>query len=350
MLIHLVAMTIALAAPPSPTDCAAVFDSAAAVVLRDYAGSPAYLAARGAAGQRRTDSLRAVARRTPAGRCTLVLEAFLADFADPHLVVVQEVAAPPPAGATRLPAAPAAPALRWFDDSTAVLVLPSFSLRLRPAIDSLLRRELDRLERTALLIVDVRGNGGGCNCSYDLLRDLLYTNPVRVPGEEIWATPGNREQYRAWRDDPAQADDFRQVIRQVWPALAAGDHQWVSFAPEQVYRRPRSSRLPRQVGILFDHACASSCEDLLLEAVQSTKVKTFAGAASAGASRYGNVRTVLLPGGARLRIPTSRSGGSTTAGGPGILPQVPIPRDTADQLAAVLGRLRPGPVRTSPPA
>lgn len=249
----LLAAVVALQAPPP--SCLTVFDSAARVIGRDYAGAAAHAAAIGADEQRRVDSLRRVAGRTSGERCGELLEAFLQGFGDPHLVLVRiaagransSPAAPPPAPPRQLQ-----PSLRWLDDSAAVLVLPTFSLRFRGAIDSLLRENLERLTHTARLVVDVRGNGGGCNCSYDLLRDLLYTNPVRIPAEDIWATPGNVEQYRIWRDDPRQADDFRALIRRAWPALVQQANRWVSFAPEQVYRRPRLYRLPSQVGILFD--------------------------------------------------------------------------------------------------
>ena len=64
---------------------------------------------------------------------------------------------------------------------------------------------------------------------------------------------------------------------------------------------------PRRIGILIDRPCGSSCEQFLLEARQSFKVKLY-GRPTAGALDYSNLRPHTLPSGQRvLWYATSRS-------------------------------------------
>ncbi len=287
--------------------CVALADSVVAVVTRDHPGwaerdTVARLPLwRGVAGLRRD----AAAARE--GACAGLITGWLARLDDPHLALVSPAGAPPPARGQ--PAArETRPSLSWRDDTTAVLRLPSFALAVRGAVDSLLAASWDRLTRAPVLVVDVRGNGGGCDCAYDRLRDLLYTGPVRVAGAEVWATAGAIAQYEAWAVDPRQAADFRAMIARALPALRRGAGGWVPLVPAQVYRRPRVLARPARVEVLADSGCASSCEDFLAEARQSAKAFVPPEVRTAGATQYGNVRTVPLPLGYGLRVATTRAG------------------------------------------
>lgn len=292
-------------AGPDPA-CAALADSVVAVVTREHPGwaerdSVARLPLwRGVAVLRRE----ATAAGPPA--CEGLVSGWLARLGDPHLTLVP-AAVVPVAQAPALGRAAASPVLTWRDDSTAVLRLPSFALAVRGAVDSLLVREWERLTRTPVLVLDVRGNGGGCDCTYDRLRDLLYTGPVRVAGAAVWSTPGTVAQYEAWAADPRQAADFRALIRRALPALRRGVGGWVPLVAPQVYRRPRAWPRPSRVEVVADSGCASSCEDFVQEARQSAKVVLAPGLRTAGALRYGNVRVVPMPQGYRLRVATTRA-------------------------------------------
>jgi hypothetical protein len=64
---------------------------------------------------------------------------------------------------------------------------------------------------------------------------------------------------------------------------------------------------PRRIAVLIDHSCGSSCEEFVLLARQSFKVKTF-GRPTYGALDYSNLRPHDLPSGKRrLFYATSRS-------------------------------------------
>ena len=63
----------------------------------------------------------------------------------------------------------------------------------------------------------------------------------------------------------------------------------------------------RRVAVLVDKRCGSTCEEFLLVARQSLKVKLF-GQSSAGSLDYSNLRPFTLPSGKRLLMyATSRS-------------------------------------------
>lgn len=61
------------------------------------------------------------------------------------------------------------------------------------------------------------------------------------------------------------------------------------------------------VAVVVDRACASSCEDFVLDARQSGRVAVLGTENTRGSIDYGNVRSTWLPGWRRLRVPTSRS-------------------------------------------
>ncbi|MBP9199898.1 MAG: hypothetical protein KBF47_07830 [Gemmatimonadales bacterium] len=299
-------LAAALGAGGDPA-CVALADTVVAVVAREHPGWAERDAAAQAMLRDEADGLRREAAAADGTRCPALIARWLGRLDDPHLALVPPAGAPPPV-TERPPARETRPSLSWRDDTTAVLRLPSFALAVRGAVDSLLAASWDRLTRAQVLVVDVRGNGGGCDCTYDRLRDLLYTGPVRVAGAEVWATPGAIAQYEAWAADPRQAADFRAMITRALPALRRGVGGWVPLVPAQVYRRPRVLARPARVEVLADSGCASSCEDFLAEARQSAKAVLAQGLRTAGATQYGNVRTVPLPEGYRLRVATTRAG------------------------------------------
>lgn len=208
--------------------------------------------------------------------------------------------------------AAAAPlSLQMLDDTTALYRIASFDSRLRPKIDSLTKANAASLARTRLLIVDVRGNGGGSDGSYRSLVPYLYTNPVREVGVALYSTPENNAKYEAAQYPNMSAVEKlyyahrkRQLdshLGQLVPVLARKQMRTI--------RRKRRLQHPEvvRVAVLQDQNCASTTEQFLLLAQQSSKTTTF-GASSAGVLDYANMQFKNLPCyNLRLGWATSRS-------------------------------------------
>lgn len=297
--------------------CVAAFDSLAAIVERDYPGYREKVSGREVEFIAISDSVRAIARTSDHHDVciTQALQPWVRFFRDPHVMVWQ--AAPPAPSSSSGPREaestggsvgdPRRPSLDFVEDSTAILRLPTFDAKYKPAVDSVLAANWDRLLALPYLIVDVRGNGGGCTCSYESLRPLLYTGPIKYHGVDVWTSAANVAFLRSWLDDESWPEGVRVSLRSALPQMEANPDQFVTLIEDGVVRLNASYPMPRRIALLVDQGCASSCENLVEEALQSEKVTVMGTENTRGMLDYGNVRTLWLPGWRRLRIPTARS-------------------------------------------
>lgn len=337
----------AASAAPADSACAVDWDSTYTIVSRDYAGfaDKTASAERAAAFAAVTDSVRAALRTAAdAQACTEALNRWIAFFRDRHLQLWE-----PGAPAPQSPAAAPAPGVErrlgvtFLDDSTALLTLPDFGQRARPAIDSTVRAHRDRLLATPFLVIDVRGNGGGWTASYGRVLPLLYTDPIHVDGMEGWASEGNIAEMRRMLHSPDTPEPIKAQIRTLAPLFEANPGRFVPVAGNDTITFDTVYPLPRAVAIIADRRCASTCEQFLLDAGQSRKVTVFASENTRGMLDYGNLRTVRLPSGLRrLAVPTTRS--LRLPQNPmdmvGIEPGVRIPPGEADPVAFAARHLR----------
>jgi len=353
----LLALTSAAAAqgagPAGDPSCAADADSLRALVSRDYAGFRGKAAAGAPALAALTDSVRAEVGTAPdPAACTAALQRWVRFFGDPHLQL--SVPRPPAAGGGErrpdgnAPAAPTGdprrPALQFPDDSTALLRLPDFGDRYKPAIDSLLAAHRGRLLATPYLIVDVRRNGGGWTGSYDGVLPLLYTGPIFRHGMEAWASEGNVAYMREILASN-RAEGIKSVVRALLPKMEASRDRFVTINEDHEIRMDTVHPFPRAVAVLVGRGCASTCEQFVLDARQSRKVTVMGTANTGGFTDYGNVRSIRLPSGARtLHLPTARSRRlpSSPLDQVGIAPAVRIPEGEGNPVEFARRHLRSG--------
>jgi hypothetical protein len=210
------------------------------------------------------------------------------------------------------PAATAGPlSFRMLDDTTALYRIASFDGDLRLKIDSLTKANAANLARTRLLILDVRGNGGGSDASYGSLVPYLYTNPVVEVSTALYSTPDNNIRY-ANALFPGMTASEKRYYAKLKKRLDAHLGQFVPMSTHgQTYtvRRKRRQLHPAltRVAVLQNRYCASTTEQFLLLARQSKKTTTF-GENSGGVLDYSNVQYQPLPCyNLRLGWSTSRS-------------------------------------------
>jgi hypothetical protein len=328
--------------PPVAGDssCVAALDSLQSIFRHDYpgyrekvAGHEKQLAALG-------DSARAVARTSDAAEvCIPALRRWARFFKDPHVTGPWQSARPTAAQAassgTGEPTGqaiddPDRPSIEVLDGRTSALRLPSFDSTYTAVIDSLIHANGGRLRSTPYLIIDVRGNRGGYTGSYASVTPLLYTGPIYSYGSDVWASPANIAHYREMTKSSFLSAADRGLIESFLSRAAGHTNQFVQLGPDTIIRMGTVFAMPRHVAVLVDSGCASSCEDFLLEARQSTKV-TIMGTHSAGVGDYGEVRGVWLPGWRRVAMPTKRSHGPRIDN-VGIPPAVVISRSETDPI------------------
>lgn len=237
--------------------------------------------------------------------CNKTMRKWIDFFHDHHLYMVHmmEVAEKMKA----LP--PADPSFSKLSGKTVLLKVPSFDYSYKQAIDSLLKINHQLITSTPNLIIDLRGNGGGQDFSFNNIIPYLYSHPMIIYSVELWASPGNI----ASQEEALKSQEITEEVKQSGMArlerMKANPNTFVNLfdqdtfmlVEEQVYP------MPQKVGIIIDEQCASSAEEFLLRAKQSKKVKLF-GTRSMGCIDYSNIRPVWLPSGRRVyALPTSRS-------------------------------------------
>jgi hypothetical protein len=327
------------------TPCALDFDSVYTWVTRDYAGYQDRLRESATRIAALTDSVREAVRAVATdSACTAILQRWTAPFAerDHHFQLWQPRPAPAPQGAAT-GSGPRLPTLAFPDESTAVLTLPDFNGRYKPAIDSLIAGARARLLATPYLVVDVRRNGGGATRAYQQVTPLLYTNPIHRDGMEFWVSEGNLATVRAMANDPNTPAELKGEVSRMLPLLEQSVGRFYPTAGIDSIVLDTVHALPRAVAVLTGRGCASSCEQFVLDAMYSRKVTVFGTGNTAGFLDYGNVRTLILPSGIRrLAVASARS--TRLPERPrdyiGIAPHVLIPPTENDAIGFALRHLK----------
>jgi len=356
-------------APPAPRTatlsasaaaCVADFDFTHALITRDYAGFADRMRESASRINALTDSVRAEVRAVESdSACTRLLQRWVGIFRerDHHLQLGRYRRSPPAPAAAALPAPtgpptddPRRPTIRFADDSTAVLRFATFNMFYKTAIDSLIAAHRARLLATPYLVVDVRSNTGGATASYASLMPLIYTDPYRVEGMDVWASDGNIAYYKAMLDTANVPESIKAEGRVLVPRVEASRGRFATWDEDRLVRLDTVYPMPRRVAILIAGLCASSCEQFVLDARQSRKVTVLGKQNTAGMVDYGNTRKEILPSGIRqISMPTSRSRRlpERAMDYKGFAPDVLIPWEEPDAVAFAIRYLKSGerPVR-----
>ncbi len=166
---------------------------------------------------------------------------------------------------------------------------------------------------------------------------------------DAWASPGNIAAVRELIASPQAPEAMKAQARGLLARMEASPGQFVTFAEDSELRLDAVHPLPRAAAVLVDRRCASTCEQFVLDARQSRKVKVLGARNTGGLLDYGNARTVQLPSGLRrLHVPFARS--RRLPDSPmdltGIAPDIRVRKGEADPVEFARRYLRAG----GPPA
>jgi hypothetical protein len=205
------------------------------------------------------------------------------------------------------------PKLQILSSKTILLTLKSFMDSHRAPLITLLQQNHAALASHPNWIIDVRGNGGGSDSTYQPILAWLLPDEMVSVGDMWLATPANLEGHRNLcailspsdtECEKFQNDAIARIRNAPTGALVPQDDSGgISFDRQ----KPLEPQRPSRVAILIDGQCGSSCEAFLLDARQSFNVKLI-GRRTFGELDYSNVRPFRLPSGQRLLwYATSRS-------------------------------------------
>jgi C-terminal processing protease CtpA/Prc len=179
---------------------------------------------------------------------------------------------------------------KQINDHTLYLRIPSFGADVAREVDSVMKASESLLRTLPNLVIDLRGNGGGSDFSYNPITPWLYTNPIIRVGSEVKSTKDN---ISAWRkmvlDDPNIPEEVKEETRPLVEEMERNIGRNVSSGEDDTTIMDKVEPNPKKVVVLIDGGCASSAEQFLLMAKQSKKV-TIMGQHTAGILDYGNMR------------------------------------------------------------
>ena len=241
-----------------------------------------------------TENIRIQSRKTNSFlRCTIILEQWLKYFNDKHLSleIDKNIYF----------------TYKRFDSTALLLRIPSFSWHNKEIIDSLVLKNKAQITSTPILIIDLRGNSGGTDYSYLELLPLIYANPYVTKGVEWWASQGNIEFFETAVSTGNIKKGKEDETKIFLDSLKKHLNTFVQIEKSDTIRRDTIYQFPQLVGIIVDDYCASSCEQFVLSAKNSSKSIIF-GTRTLGVLDYSNVvPEKLLTQGLKIRYPMTRS-------------------------------------------
>ena len=180
--------------------------------------------------------------------------------------------------------------VKKVNDNTLYVQIGSFDGSNARAIDSVFKTSLFVLRSTPNLILDLRGNGGGSDFSYRPIVQWLYTGPITRIGADVWCTPANTNGMRKMvLDNPDVPEDMKADVKKLVADMEQNTGRFIQSNADDTLTIDYVEPNPHKVVVLIDRYCASSAEQFLLVAGQSSKV-TLMGETTAGVLDYANMR------------------------------------------------------------
>ncbi|WP_394225411.1 S41 family peptidase [Pseudoalteromonas spongiae] len=188
------------------------------------------------------------------------------------------------------------PLFKVLSNKTALLRIPSFDHSVKKEIDTVIKDNLDTILQTENLIIDIRGNGGGSDVSYEEILPIIYTNPIRTIGLEFLSTTLNNSRMLQFMEDDNFSDEDKEWAKESYKKLENRLGEFVNLEDDTVTVETfeHVHPLPKNVGVLIDNRNGSTAEQFLLAAKQSQKVKLF-GVTTRGVLDISNMYQVKSP-------------------------------------------------------
>jgi hypothetical protein len=180
--------------------------------------------------------------------------------------------------------------LKELDPQTLLLQLPSFAPVNGPAIERAIEDNREKLLKTPNLIIDLRGNPGGADFTFQPVLPFLYSRPVQVGGFDLYATEDNARFYDELTADPNRPEEQKEKYRKTAAELRASLGKFI-LGEDTTVELETVFPNPKRVALLVDRGCVSSCEGFVDFARQSGKAKVY-GENTGGAFDYGNINVV----------------------------------------------------------
>ena len=179
-------------------------------------------------------------------------------------------------------------ASRLLNNQTLYMKISSFAPSNAKNIDSMVKHRDKELRSLPYLVIDLRNNGGGSDFTYSPLLPYLYTSPVKNIGVDVYSTDATIAGWKLILKDNDIPESSKEEIRTMIAKMEAGKGTFVNIVDDTIDSSFQSLTNPARIVILVDKNCASTTEQFLLFARQSSKV-IIAGEKTQGTLDYSNM-------------------------------------------------------------
>ena len=202
------------------------------------------------------------------------------------------------------------PSLIFPNSNTALLTIKTGNIDYKIDLDTLIENNQTRLDSIEHLIIDLRGNSGGGDDTYNNVLPFIYTNPIITHGAYLWTSENNIALFEQYVNNPNVPIETRQELETLvrkgkeYPNsfILLGESETDTLTIDMV------KEFPNKVSILIDGECTSATEEFLLKAKQSKKTTIYGYESTGGALDYSNLNPVYTPSEYwYATVPTTRS-------------------------------------------
>lgn len=184
--------------------------------------------------------------------------------------------------------------VKQLSDKSTIITLPSFDYPFVDIINDMIDENLNLIENSENLIVDLRGNSGGTDNAYQKLLPYIMTNSFRTMGVEYLATQtliDGLEGYIKTVKDKMEKEDEIKMLRRWISSFEKNMGKFVNVSdnPFSIQEVDLAKKSPKNVVVLIDKRVGSSAENLVMRAKQSKKVKVM-GTVTSGGLDYASAR------------------------------------------------------------
>ena len=233
-----------------------------------------------------------------------------------------------------------------IDSETALVVLPPFTLPNAPEfIKELVQKNEEILKSTPNLIIDIRNNPGGDDASFTSLFPYISSGSIVRKGGVFRATEENiismKHEIESFEEYPIYKERFGAKLQAVVQKMEVNKGSFVT-GPDQEFGKGEPMTNPKRVAFLVNKNTASTAEQFIFEAKQSTKTIVF-GENTKGLADYIEVRDWGLPCyGWRVAFSLAKSPRLplNAIDGVGIIPDVKIAENEIDWVEYVTNYLK----------
>ena len=180
-------------------------------------------------------------------------------------------------------------ASRKLSGKTLYIKISNFDPSNYKRIDSVFKANEEALKSMPYLVLDLRNNGGGSDFSYTPILPYISTGPVKNIGVDVLATEANIAGWKKLLSDNDIPEASKRSIEAMIGKMEANKGKLVNIADDETDSTYKPLPYPQKVAVLVNRGCASTTEQFLLYAMQSSKV-ILMGENTDGTLDYSNMR------------------------------------------------------------